>query len=182
MQTTALPQDLNANIGREKKDFAVKTTRAKSLRRSFFLIFFGIIWITITSILIFPLSKPISMLDLGSVAFALVGFWILGSGIHSIFKSGGYFVGTPTRLVNYQNGNIRSIDWKQFSGDITVNGNAKKGDITLNMKTGRMVYNDNGPDRYFPDQTYIAGIENASNIEKMCRKRIKENDSEHNIS
>jgi hypothetical protein len=35
-------------------------------------------------------------------------------------KKGGYFVGTQVRLIHYQKGIIRSIDWEQFSGDIEV--------------------------------------------------------------
>jgi hypothetical protein len=48
-------------------------------------------------------------------------------------------VGTSTRLVHYQNGNIRSIDWEQFSGEIELNGNDHKGNISLQMRTGKMV-------------------------------------------
>jgi hypothetical protein len=101
---------------------------------------------------------------------------MLSWGIYSIFKKGGYFVGTPTRLVHFQNGNIRSKDWEQFSGDIEVNGNAKKGNILLQMRTGRMVSRKNGPDRYVPDVIYISEIPNVYEIEQICRKRIKEND------
>ena len=64
-------------------------------------------------------------------------------GTSLIFKKGGYFVGTPTRLVRYQNGNIRSIDWEQFSGDIEVSGRDPKGNISLQMRTGRVVRTKN---------------------------------------
>jgi hypothetical protein len=33
-----------------------------------------------------------------------------------------------------------------------------------------------GGSRYVPDITYIAGIPDAYEIEKICQKRIKEND------
>jgi hypothetical protein len=39
-----------------------------------------------------------------------------------------------------------------------------------------MVSSKNGPDRYVPDTFYISGIADTFEIEKLCRKRIKEND------
>jgi len=93
-----------------------------------------------------------------------------------LFKKGGYFVGTPTRLVHFSNGTIRSIDWEQFSGDIEVGGNEEKGNISLGLRTGKMVSQKNGPDRYVPDTIYISGIPEAFRIEQLCRIRIKEND------
>jgi hypothetical protein len=44
------------------------------------------------------------------------------------------------------------------------------------MRTGRMVSRKNGPARYVPDIIYISGILNVFEVEKICRKRIKEND------
>jgi len=108
--------------------------------------------------------------------FVLIGIGIISWGIYSVFKKGGYFVGTPTRLVNFQNGNIKSIDWEQFSGYIEVNGNTQKGNILLQMRTGQMVSRKNGPNRYVPDVVYISEVPNVYEIEEICRKRIKEND------
>ena len=93
-----------------------------------------------------------------------------------MFRKGGYFVGTPLRLIHYYKGKMRSIDWEQFSGDIEVNGDINKGSISLKMRTGRMVSRKNGPDQYVPDTIYMSKIPNAFEIERICRKRIKEND------
>ena len=71
---------------------------------------------------------------------------------------------------------MRSIDWEQFSGDIEVSGNVNKGNVSLQMRTGKMVSKKNGPDRYVPDVIYMSKIPNAFEIERICRKRIKEND------
>jgi hypothetical protein len=108
--------------------------------------------------------------------FVLIGIDMLIGGFYSMFKKGGYFVGTPMRLVHYYKGSMRSIDWEQFSGDIEVNGNVNKGSVSLQMRTGKMVSRKNGPDRYVPDVIYMTKIPNAFEIEKFCRKRIKEND------
>jgi len=101
---------------------------------------------------------------------------MLGYGIYSLFKKGGYFVGTPLRMISYQNGTVRSIDWEQFSGDIEVNGNEVSGNISLQMRTGKMVSSKNNRNRYVPDTIYISGIPNVYQVEQICRKRIKEND------
>jgi len=202
MENTILPQDLSSTVGSENKDFSVKAKRAQPLKKSFSIILFGTVWTAFTSIFVFAFLGPIfqgkevhfksngvptvaSPDNLGPIVmpaifigiFVLVGIGMLSWGIYSIFKKGGYFVGTPTRLVHYQNGNIRSIDWEQFSGDIEVNGNAQKGNISLQMRTGKMVSRKNGPDRYVPDVIYISGIPNVFEIEQICRKRIKENDT-----
>jgi hypothetical protein len=93
-----------------------------------------------------------------------------------LFRKGGYFVGTQTRLISLQKGKYRSVDWEQFSGDIEVTGNDQKGNIKLGLRTGKMVSSKNGPERYVPDELYISGIPNVFEIEQVCRKRIKEND------
>lgn len=201
MENITLPQELSSSVSSEKWDFAVKAGRAQPLKKSFFLIFFGTVWTAFTSIFVFVFLGPLfqgkevrfeangvpttaSPDNLGPIImpaiiigiFVLIGVGILSWGISSIFKKGGYFVGTPTRLVHFQNGNMRSIDWEQFSGDIEVSGNSQKGNISLQMRTGRMISRKNGPDRYVPDVIYISEIPNVFEIEQSCRRRIKEND------
>jgi len=201
MENITLPLGLSSSVSSENNDFTVKAGRAQPLKISFFLILFGTVWTAFTSIFVFAFLGPIFQGkevhfesngvpnvagpdNLGPIImpviiigiFVLVGIGMLSLGIYSIFKKGGYFVGTPTRLVYFQNGNIRSIDWEQFSGDIEVSGNAQKGNISLQMRTGRMVSRKNGPDRYVPDVIYISEIPNVFEIEQICRKRIKEND------
>jgi len=201
MENIALPQELSSSLSSENKDFAVKAGRAQPLKKSISLILFGTVWTAFTSIFVFAFLSPLfqgkevrfesngvptvaSPDNLGPIiipaiiigVFVLVGIGMLSWGIYSIFKKGGYFVGTPTRLVHFQNGNTRSIDWEQFSGDIEVSGDAQKGNISLQMRTGRMVSRKNGPDRYVPDVIYISEIPNVFEIEQICRRRIKEND------
>ena len=79
-------------------------------------------------------------------------------------------------MVRYQNGNIRSIDWEQFSGDIEVSGRDPKGNISLQMRTGRVVRTKNGPEKLIPDVIHMSGIPYVFEVEQFCRKRIKEND------
>ena len=185
IENISLPQDLMVTIGSERKDFAVKAKREKPLNESFFLIIIGTIWLTITSVFSeeiiftsngFPTIADFENLGLSTlfiVIFLLIGIGMLGFGIYFLFRKGGYFVGTPTRLVNYQKGKIRSIDWKQFTGDIKVSGDAQKGNISLQMRTGRM--SGEYSNRYVPDVIHMLGIPNAFEIGQSCRKRIKEN-------
>lgn len=201
MENITLPQELSSSMSSESKDFTVKAGRAQPLKKSFFSIFFGTVWTALTSVFVFAFLGPLflgkevhfqangvptiaSPDNLGPIimpaiiigVFLVIGIGILSWGIFSIFRKGGYFVGTPTRLVHFQNGTIRSIDWEQFSGDIEVSGNVQKGNISLHMRTGRMVGRKDGPDRYVPDVIDLAEIQNVFEIEQICRRRIKEND------
>jgi len=196
-----LPQDLSTVVGSENKNFAVKGDRTQPLKKSLSLILFSFLWLTLTSIFVLTFLGPIFQGkevhftsngvptvagpgNLGPILipaliiglFILIGMGMLGFGLYLLFKKGGYFVGTPTRLIHYQKGKIRSIDWEQFSGDIEINGNAQKGNISLRMRTGKMISKKNRPNRYVPDVVYISGIPNVFEIEQICRKRIKEND------
>jgi hypothetical protein len=196
-----LPQNLLTVLGEEKIDFSVKAKRAKPIKNSIGIILFGTVWTAFTSIFVFaffgpifigeevhftsngtptiaspdnlePLTFPGIIIGL----FVLIGLSMLGFGIYSLIKKGGYFIGTETRLITYQNKSIRSIDWEQFSGDIEVSGNEFNGNLSLQMRTGKMVNSKNSGSRYVPNTIYLTGIENVYEIEQICRKRIKDND------
>ena len=196
-----MPQALIDNVGNENKDFLVKAARSQPLRNSLGVLLFGTFWLAFTSIFVVaffgPLFsgnevhftsndmpvvagpnnlKPLILPGLVIGLFVLVGLVMFGFGLYLMQKKGGYYVGTPTRLINYYRGTIRSVDWEQFSGDITVSGTETKGNITLGMRTGKMVSSKNGPERYVPDTLYISGIPDVYEVERICRKRIKEND------
>lgn len=196
-----LPQNLLTVLEKEKIDFSVKAKRANPIKSSIGIMLFGSVWTAFTSIFVFAFLWPLfngeevhfTSNDIPTVAspdnlepiilpaiiiavFVLIGLSMLGFGIYSMLKKGGYFVGTPLRLISCKNGNIRSIDWEQFSGDIEVNGDEIVGNISLQMRTGKMVSRKNSGNRYVPDTVYISGIPNVYEVEKICRKRIKEND------
>ena len=201
IQNTLLPHDLLTVLGSEKREFAVKAGRANPTKRSLFVIVFGLAWLGFSSIFVAAFLGPLffgnevhfesngvptvaSPDNLGPIVvpaliigvFVLIGLIAFLSGIYLLLKKGGYFVGTPTRLVHYHGGRVRSIDWEQFTGDIEVKGNAEKGNLALQLRTGRMVSNKNKPARYVPDTIYMAGIPEPFKVEQVCRKRIKEND------
>ena len=192
-----LPQELESVIDKERIDFSVLSKRKKPLKESMGLIFFGIVWTAFTSIFVVAflgpsikegtfsvrdiltdgnLEDPQSMLVpfLIIAVFLLVGIGILLGGFYSFFQKGGYFVGTADRLLRYHKGKIFAFDWEQFSGNMVIN--YKRGDITLQLRTGRMVNSKNSSAQYVPDVVHILGVTNVLDIEKICRKRIKEND------
>ncbi len=201
IENTRLPGNLMTVIGSESKDFVVKAGRAQPRRNSYALIIFGAFWIAFTSIFVVAFLGPLffgnevhfeangvptvaSPDNLGPIMFpaliiglfVIIGIAMLAGGIRSLFRKGGYFVGTPSRLIHSYKGKIRSIDWEQFSGDLELSGDKLKGNLSLQMRTGRMVSSKNGPDRYVPDVIYISKIPYVFEVEKVCRRRIKEND------
>jgi hypothetical protein len=201
IESYGLPGLLAQNLGSEKRDFAVMAKRSQPLKMSLAVIVFGTIWLAFTSIFVIAFLgpvfagrevhflsndvpvvagpgnlKPLLLPALIIGIFVLVGLGMLSWGLRMLLKKGGYFVGTPTRLVHFSNDTIRSIDWEQFSGDIEVGGNEQKGNISLGLRTGKMVSQKNGPDRYVPDTIYISGIPDVFKVEQICRMRIKEND------
>lgn len=201
MRNAVLPRNLDQHIGSERKDFAVKAGRAQPTKKSLGIILFGTLWTAFTSIFVFVFLGPLfvgkevhfesngvptvaSPDNLGPIllpaiiigVFVLIGLGMISGGIFSMLRKGGYFVGTPLRLINYRKGTIRSIDWEQFTGSIEVKAKTQKGNISLQMRSGRMVSRKNAPDRYVPDMIYMSDIPNVIEIERICRKRIKEND------
>lgn len=201
ISNTKIPSQLESNIRKERIDFAVKAGRAKPAGQAFFMILFGTIWTLFTSIFVVAFFGPVffgkeshfTVNGVPTVAsrdnleplllpgliigiFVLVGIVILTIGIYQLSMKGGYFVGTPLRMVQYYKGNLRSIDWEQFSGDILLSGKKDKGSLSLRLRTGKMVSQKNGPDKYVPEVIYISDIPDVFEIEEICRKRIKEND------
>lgn len=194
-------QEINTILGGESKDFIVKAGRKFPLKTALPALIFGLIWLGFSVIALSlllgpifigkevhltvnkvptvagpgnlkPIIFPVSMIGI----FVLIGIGIIAGGIYSLLAEGAWFIGTPKRLIIYQKNKVRSVDWEQFSGDIELSGSGEKGNISLQMRTGRMVSRKNAPDQYVPDVIYLCGIPNAYTVEQICRKRIKEND------
>jgi hypothetical protein len=194
-----LPEELNISLGSESRDFAVKGRRAKPVGSSLFQIIFGLFWLGFISIFLSFFFDSFSQGGIKQIisdinnanegnsqqsgifvviffsVFVLIGLYMLLGGVISMLKRGGYFVGTPTRLVRFNRGKMMSADWEQFNGNIRVQGNNNRGTITLEMRTGHMT-SGKGGSRYVPDFVYISGVPGVYEIEQICRKRIKEND------
>ncbi|MBU0661147.1 hypothetical protein KKG22_03120 [Patescibacteria group bacterium] len=196
-----IPSELNNMIGAERKDFAIKAGLAQPIKKNVSTAFSGLVLIGFVSMFIFQMFAPLfqgravnytvngvaksaTMGDAGGLVFPgvilgiflVLGIFLFAKGIFGFFKKGGYFVGTSDKLFHYQKGEIKAMNWEQFSGNITVKGKAQKGEITLELRTGKMVKQKNGPDRYVPEVVYISDVPDVFAVEKICRQRMKEHD------
>ncbi len=196
-----MPPELSAYLGDEPRDFAVKAGRDQPLNRPLSQLLFGAAWTALTSVFVIVFLVPVWLgkevhFEVNGVptvagpnnlepllwpgifigVFVLIGVGMMAWGLGSLLREGGYFVGTPTRLIHYFQGDLRSIDWEQFSGDMAVRGNGRKGTLSLQLRTGRMVSNKRGTERYVPDVIHLVDITQVFEIEAICRSRIKEND------
>lgn len=118
--------------------------------------------------------EPMLVPSLFLILFLVIGFGLLTWGLITLFKKGGYFVGTENRIINYNSGTIKYFDWEQFTGNVELNFNKKN--ISLEMRRGKIKKRDNGTDEFIPEILHLSGIENLIEVEKICRERIKEND------
>lgn len=196
-----IPQEAFAAIGSENIDFAIKSKHEKPIKESLDKIYFSIFWLALTSIGVFHLLQPvfqnkvisftsggikviagpgnlepIIMPLLGFGIFVLAGIIIFYIGLSSLLKDGGYYIGTPTKLIYYGKKNIKSTDWGQFTENIEITGDNQKADLAMRLKTGITINTKKG-EQYIPDMIYICGISNVFEIANLCRKRIEENRS-----
>jgi len=179
MENFSLPLELSAKIGSEKKDFVVKSSRTQPLSKTIFQIFFGFFFTSVSSFVFFPVFLNLKFTDFENIffiiflsIFLIIGISVFFSGIFLLFKKGGIFVGTAKKLIHFENGKTKFIDWEQFSGNIEISGDEKNGNISLEMRTG-----ETNRDGFFvPDKIFISGISNLSKIFKICQQRIEEND------
>lgn len=175
-----LPSEVREIIKSETPDFAVFSNRKHPLKKTIQLIGFGVVWsVMASSIFIFgdmPLPgfgwTAYDWFSLMPVAFASIGLGMLALGIYRIFQPGGYFVGTPKRLIRYQRGKLNTYAWDQFTGNMEINH--KQGSVLLEMRTGKMVYRQNRGSVYVPDKVFISGMANVSEVANICRDRIEE--------
>ncbi len=199
MNKLQLPKDLQTVIGDENIDFSVYAKRKQPKSLTYGIIGFALLWLTLPSIGSYAFFKPLfkgenvnfKVNDIPTTAnwdnlepmivpslllilFLVIGIGLLTWGLITLFKKGGYYVGTENRIINYVNGTIKYFDWEQFTGNVELNFNKKN--ISLEMRRGKIKKRDNGPDKFIPEILHLSGIENIIEVEKICRERIKEND------
>jgi hypothetical protein len=182
-----LPTELLSVLNGESQDFKVKAQKAYPLGAAVTFIVLGLILTGFMSIFwagffgphAAPAGPPGSLVTLGVICslFTIVGAGTLLNGLKMLCTPGPWFVGTPTRLIIWSPGSLRTINWEQFNGSLNVDGRSDSGTITVELRTGSMVSQKNGPSRYVPDKIYIVGIPDALAIEDMCRKRINEHNA-----
>lgn len=184
MESFELPQELRSAIGSDPVDFAVKAGPLRPFRTFLPSIIFGLAFAGVTLIFVFiflssenETAEAIQRSDTPVVimfsVFFIAGISITSSGIIRALRGGGYFAGNPKQLIYYRKGKLSRIDWTEFTGDIQLSGNGNKGTILLVMRKGQKAGNAKA---YVPDLIYITSVSNAFEIERIIRRRIKEND------
>lgn len=193
-----LPPDLKTIVDSEKVDFSIRSKRNDTLKNALFYIFAGILVTVIISFLLNHMIRPVltggeyhmkvNGVDTTSTStdfmrmvvpvcllllFLYAGIKLFIMGLKIIFQTGGYYIGTPQRMIRYYKGKVNSYDWEQFSGVITTK--SKSGQITLDLKTGKMEAKKNKGNVFVPDTLFMSGLKNVSEIERICTMRIKEN-------
>lgn len=190
MEINELPKVLTSLIASESCDFAVKAGAKRPFVKCAGEIAFGLLFTSATLIFvfIFLLSRNPAEAEGTSIlesakglivlfgVFLTIGITIMVYGVIRAFSRGGYFVGTPKRLISYRKENkYSSFEWNRFAGDIQVKGNARKATIRLFMRPENLARGES-EEAYLPGIIYITSIRDAHEIEKLIRRRIKEND------
>ncbi len=202
MPNLNLPKILVNSLGSEAQDFSVKAKKAYPSSIGLSFLGFSAIWSTITIIFAFsflvPLFQgevaeitfnnqlvsgsldnlqPILLPVLHNIFFLAIGVFIIIAGFYFLFKEGGYFVGTPHRLYVLNGRKLQSIEWELFSGKNTVTGSSQFGNVTLELHTDPENKKRRKSNIIAPDKIFLQGIPNPYQIEKLCRQRIQQNES-----
>ncbi len=192
-----LPTKLKQTIGSEPLDFIAKDQPSTPFGVLVSVISMGIVWIILMSCIIYAFIGPLfhgeevemTINDVPTIIspenltplilpVVLLGiFWCLGLlflviGLGMLFKGRGYTVGTATKLIYLYKNKIQTTSWDQINGVVSCKGNNRKGNILLQLKTGKDI-TFNGKKRFVNDTLYMCGIKNALDINKICKKRIK---------
>ncbi|GIJ96814.1 hypothetical protein CAPN001_13830 [Capnocytophaga stomatis] len=109
------------------------------------------------------------VLVIGSL-FSFVGTWVFVSAIFMIFSKGGYFVGTPTRLIHYKKGDVKIYMWELFTNEIKVD--IDKNYIRFTLKIGKYE-RKNKTEVFVPNKIEIIAADNPAKIERVARERIR---------
>ncbi|MEK7625272.1 MAG: hypothetical protein AAB467_02890 [Patescibacteria group bacterium] len=197
-----LPPELTTTIGGETPDFVVISARKVPVKEAITRRVLGLGMIVMASLVLLAFLTPLltgteGTIEINNVStkvgpgnwtpillpviiisiFLLLGIYMTISNILNIFGNGGYFVGLPTRLINFRNGHLESITWDQFSG----NTKTDKDTLYLEKKTGSMAvksgFGKHPPSRVVPDFLYLVNIPDVYEIGAICAQRIKENNS-----
>lgn len=197
LRKASLPRPLQQMLGNESIDFAIKAKRRFAGGGPFGLLLFGMAWTAFSSLFVavflgplfwegethfevngVPTTASLDNLTPVIVPSLIIGFFLF-IGLSMIFFSlvkmrepGGYFVGTPERLIQYRKGKVEITDWEQFTGNMEVTDKPKGGELIMLLRTGKT----NSKGHYTPDKVEMAGIPDVFTIEKHCSRRIKEND------
>ncbi|GIZ15771.1 hypothetical protein [Capnocytophaga catalasegens] len=185
-----IPHQLNYIINGENIEFVSFSQRNATWSNTIFSFLMGLIFIVMgifvlnfemglfaflrgeydqtTNIMELISESRLPVLVIGSL-FSLAGMWVSVSAIFMIFSEGGYFVGTPTRLIHYKKGDVRIYVWELFTDEIKVDIDKKH--IRFTLKIGKYERQDKH-EVFVPSKIEIVSAENVSKIERVAREQI----------
>lgn len=198
IENITIPDILKEVVGSEKIEFFVKAKKEQPTKNCLSVIGFGIFWILViclifsgfvwelfygqcTTLSIDGIPTKVCPDDLSPLKILFIYFCFFISpgiicfllGFFGLFKSGGYFVGTQSKLICYRWGKIQLHQWENFTNDIEVFGNKNSGNIIFKLKTGVYIIR-NHKKILSNTKINIGDIIYAFEIEKYCRNRIIE--------
>ncbi|AZQ44296.1 hypothetical protein [Nonlabens ponticola] len=114
-----------------------------------------------------PLLFPALFIGL----FVIVGLSLIGYTLWTLFKPGGGFIATDTRLISYGSSNYKSYEWSAFTGTIEVLNYKGRGSLIIDLRTGT-TKKSNKQTVVKPDQLYLENLDDPIKAEHICRKQI----------
>jgi hypothetical protein len=185
------PATLQEVLDSEKVDFFVRSERNESKNISLSKIYVSIGVTLIASLILMESmgmaevvtkkTKP-TIDDFQKIILPIFVSFVLIAGsivtaikaFISLNKTGGQYVGTADKLYHYSDTKLQTYFWKEFTGNIEID--SKKGEISMTLRYGTSMDDPKNANRITPDTVFLSGLPNVFEIEKICRKRIKEND------
>jgi len=198
IENIAVPEIMKEALGSEKIEFFVKAKKDQPLRNIFSVFQFSFLWILVislifygfvwelfdggcTSLMVDDVYTEVCPDDLSPLKGFFIFYGVFLSpgiivgllGIFGLFKSGGYYIGTESKLIRYSWNEVKSFPWEEFTDEIKVFGKNEDGNIIFKLKTGVYITRNH---RKVLSNTMIniGSILYAYEIRDYCRNRILE--------
>ncbi len=200
MNIAELPNELQSIIGSERVDFVTFAKRKNARPISYAVFGLALPWLIITTFGVYVFFKPLfigedihmetdgvvttanldnlePIIVPGSIllVFFAIGILLFIWGLRYLLKKGGYYVGTETRIINYIDGEVMYLGWNEFTGNMELD--LQKKTIVLEMHRGETRREKDGSEIFVHDTLDLIGVEDASEVDEKCRKRINESQS-----
>ena len=196
IENITVPDVLKDAIGNEKIVFLVKAKKEQPIRNCLSVIGFGVFWILVICLIfsgfVWELFSgecstisidgiqtevcpddlsPLKNLFIMFCVFLLPGIVTGLLGFFGLFKSGGYYIGTESRMIRYSWKKVTYFLWEDFTEDIEAFGDEQDGNLIFKLKTGVYITR-NGKKVFSNTKINIGSIPYAFEIEAYCRNRI----------
>lgn len=177
MNTDTIPPKLASAIRHEDIGFITNTKRnvptkesIKNIISSLFMCgFMGFFFYVFSKGQYAYSSKGISVPFIFLCIMMFFSIFALVRSLQESFRKGGYFVGTPAKLIHFKNNKFYYYEWSHFTGNIEIDFDQH--DLSLHLRKGHEISKE-----FIRDTLYLSGIEDIDRIASYCTDRIKLND------